>query len=174
MREFPFNEIKQGRHLTIRKLILTTFYGEIYHAKGINSIVDTVRHYLSSDDVDTIDGLGNRDGLKVKFFNADTAIIAGYIYSSGKKQQDTSGHYFTNDTSYYYLSFDCGKTLQLKTLAITKDAPEWINNIYINSKGECWMCFGQGSIWYSNDYGQSFQLLNTITYDELDNDESET
>ncbi|MBQ7489298.1 MAG: hypothetical protein IJT51_02120 [Bacteroidales bacterium] len=125
---------------------LATATGNLYYANGIDadwhsSATDT-RKNKEDDDL----WLNSPNFDRVSFFNADTAILTGYIAFD-----PTSYHY----KSGYYRTTDGGRTWKLLNLG--KDG--WMYAVEVDQYGHAWLGTGDKTILYSNDFGLHFKAL---------------
>ncbi len=121
---------------------LVSSVGDIYYTLNIDS-----NWYYGNYTIDSTDELGlNGPNLeRISFFNKDTAIITGYI-SSNKKVYRKNG---------YYLTKDGGKTWEL----LDYGGNSWIYSIYTNKQGYAWMGGLSKELYFSNDYGMSWNTF---------------
>lgn len=105
---------------------LSTATGNLYYANGIDadwhSIETDTRKNKEDDDL----WLNNPNFDRVSFFNADTAILTGYIAFD-----PTSYHY----KSGYYRTTDGGRTWKLLNLG--KDG--WMYAVEVDQYGHAWL-----------------------------------
>lgn len=123
---------------------LVTAIGERYYTVNIDSTWHREKPFSAGTDGYDFDS-PNLD--RVSFFNSDTAIITGYI--SYRRSDMRKGG--------YYLSFNGGRTW--KMLDFRGDS--WIYNAFVDSSGHAWMGGSSGHIFYSRDFGQSWDTLNS-------------
>lgn len=126
------------------KIWLVTAIGNIYYTDNI----DSNWHYgkpifESTDEL----GLDNPHLERISYFNKDTAIMTGYI-SVSKKEYNKSG---------YYLTMDAGKTWKLLDFC----GDSWIYNVFVDKQGNAWMGGSSGDIFFSKDFGQHWEKLNS-------------
>lgn len=81
----------------------------------------------------------------ISWFNKDTAILTGYIYS----QKDRSL------TDGYYLTRDGGKTWKQRSFG----GDAWIYCAQVDAHGRAWLCGLSKTIYYSDDFAQRWDPL---------------
>ena len=126
---------------------LCTYLGNIYHTEHI----DSNWHY---DYLDTLPTKEKYDYMswyhptldRISFFNADTAIMTGYMYSSRE---------FNSHKNGYYRTTDGGRTWNIRSF----DGDGWIYEAYVDSIGNAWLGTADKTIHYSADYGEHFKAL---------------
>jgi len=92
-------------------------------------------------------GVGDPNLSRISFFNKDTAIMTGYISFSPKDSQKNG----------YYLTKDGGKTWALLDFG----GDSWIYNTFFDKYGNVWMGGSSGDIYFSKDFGQHWETLNS-------------
>lgn len=130
--------IKELSVSTNNQLWLTSARGQMYHSPGTmnnwsyeKEVAPDARSFIKP----TLE--------RITFFNADTAIMTGYIQSNAE----------TRESSGYYLTCNGGKSWELKDFG--KD--EWIYDVFVDPTGKAWMGGSDGNILYSKDFGQSWK-----------------
>ena len=108
-------------------LFLTNCFGEVYYTSSIDSNWHTMKVAGGLDDLE-----------RISFFNADTAIITGYIQQSA-----------------YYITYDGGRTWKRGDLGQTG----WIYEVSTNGDRHAWLGTAQKTLLYSDDFGKSFKKL---------------
>jgi len=124
------------------RIWLTTYLGEIYYANSI----DSNWHYGQLNppkEEDDYLGLSYPDLDRISFFNADTAIMTGFINS---KEGSKNGYYRTTDG---------GHTWEL----LNYERQNWIYKACVNSNGKAWLGTANKTIYYSADFGEHFKAL---------------
>jgi len=126
------------------KIWLVDRDGNTYYTEHIDSLWHLGKswHVASSGINSESPGLD-----RISFFNKDTAIITGYI-ATNKENIVKDG---------YYLTMDGAKTWKL--LNFGGDC--WIYNTFVDKKGNAWMGGSSGEIFFSSNYGQHWQKLNS-------------
>ncbi len=128
------------------KIWLVTALGSLYYTTGIDSNWHKVEK--TSDKTEAITFSSGEPHLeRVSFFNKDTAVITGYISS-------TSGY---SPKDGYYMTQDGGKTWQLKSYG----GNDWIYDAYVSPTGKIWMGGSSGKIFYSQNFGFSWDTLHS-------------
>lgn len=84
---------------------------------------------------------------RVSFFNRDTFFISGYL------GEDLIGEE-TGTTNKIFLTKDGGKNWEMVTFA---KGGIWIYDVVTHSNGEAWMGGSSGDIYYSKDFGSSWE-----------------
>ncbi|MCZ2356127.1 MAG: hypothetical protein LC115_05470 [Bacteroidia bacterium] len=126
------------------KIWLVTAIGNIYYTDNIDSNWHYGKPIFESPDEL---GLGNPHLERISYFNKDTAIMTGYI-SVSKKEYKKNG---------YYLTKDAGKTWKLLDFG----GDSWIYNVFVDKQGNAWMGGSSGEIFFSKDFGQHWEKLNS-------------
>jgi len=127
------------------KIWLVTAIGNTYYTDNI----DSNWHYgkplfeKETDDYST----NNPHLERISFFNKDTAILTGYI-SANKKEYKKNGYYLTKDAGKTWKLFDFG-------------GDSWIYNTFVDKNGNVWMGGSSGDIYFSKDFGQHWEKLNS-------------
>lgn len=129
------------------QLWLCTYLGNIYHTENI----DSNWHY---DHLDTLPTKEKYDYMswyhptldRISFFNADTAIMTGYMYSTRE---------FSNPKNGYYRTTDGGRTWDIRSF----DGDGWIYEACVDDNGNAWLGTAGKTIHYSSDYGEHFKAL---------------
>jgi len=155
---FVFNAVGQNKHVKVELSLrgniqgvsvspneciwLTTALGKTYYADSINGEwhVDSPEP-KANDDLELVTSHLDR----ISFFNKDTAIMTGYIYSKEKSTR-TSGVYFTRNAGKSWTLLDYGGS-------------SWIYTAWVNTKGEAWLGGLQKELYYSNDFGQTWRTI---------------
>lgn len=130
------------------KIWLVTALSNIYYTNNIDSNWHFGNPVVESKDLFDIDlfELIERPNLnRISFFNKDTAIMTGYI-SANNEESKKNGYYFTKDA---------GKNWELKDFG----GDAWIYTVYTDKQGNAWMGGLSKTIYYSNDFGQSWKIL---------------
>ena len=126
---------------------LTTYMGNIYYTHNI----DSNWHYgrldssAEDDDKDYL-GLGKPNLNRISFFNADTAIMTGFMHFSDDWKSPYDGYYRTTDG---------GRTWELRSFG----GDGWIYEACVNSRGDAWLGTAGKTIHYSDDFGEHFKAL---------------
>lgn len=126
------------------KIWLVTAVGNIYYTDNIDSNWHYGKPIFESKDEY---GLGSPNLDRISFFNKDTAIMTGYI-SVSEKEYKKNG---------YYLTKDAGKTWKLLDFG----GDSWIYNAFVDKQGNAWMGGSSGEIFFSKDFGQHWEKLNS-------------
>ncbi|MEO1450081.1 MAG: hypothetical protein AAFV07_11170, partial [Bacteroidota bacterium] len=126
---------------------LTTATGEVHFAEHIDSTWHTAApiFLLDSNDYWRTPRLD-----RVSFFNSDTAIITGYI----SHDKSTQNGFFRTE--------DGGKSWELRKF----NGEGRIYEVCTVEGGLAWMGGSSGAIYFTDDYGSSWQRLNS-PFDEL-------
>jgi hypothetical protein len=82
----------------------------------------------------------------INFFNKDTAILTGYITFHDSKSK--SGVYITTNAGKSWSNFSFG-------------GDSWIYDVYSDSCGKAWMGGSSGCIYYSENFGTTWTMLNS-------------
>lgn len=127
------------------KLWLVTAIGNTYYTDNIDSNWHYGKPLFEKDT--NVFSLHNPFLERISFFNKDTAIMTGYI-SGSKEKYEKNG---------YYLTKDAGKTWELLDFG----GDSWIYNVFINKRGNAWMGGSSGEIYFSKDFGQHWEKLNS-------------
>jgi len=117
--------------------------GKIYHSTGFDSkwtILDSI--YTDTS------GIGVPILEKASFFNSDTAIVTGYIDSEGGGESPHCG---------LYLTFDSGRTWKV----VNYGGVDRIYDAFVDKHGHAWIGGTSGEIYYSKDFGQHWEKLNS-------------
>lgn len=126
------------------KIWLVTAIGNIYYTNDI----DSNWHYGQSIFQSTNEfGLDRPHLERISFFNKDTAIMTGYI-SVNKDDNSKNGLYFTKDGGNSWTLLDYG-------------GDSWIYDSFIDKNGNAWIGGSSGYIYYSKDFGQHWEKLNS-------------
>lgn len=113
-------------------LFLSNCFGEVYYTSNI----DSNWHMMK-----VAGGLDNLE--RISFFNADTAILTGYIQS---EKHEKSG---------YFLTYDGGRTWEKADLG--EDG--WFYEVSIDNDGHAWLGTSKKTLLYSDDFGKSFKKM---------------
>ena len=113
-------------------LFLTNSFGEVYYTSNIDSIWHTMKVTRGNDFLD-----------RISFFNADTAILTGYIQSNN------------HEKSGYYITYDGGRTWKIGDLG--QDG--WFYAVSTDDDGHAWLGTAKKTLLYSEDFGGSFKKL---------------
>ena len=126
---------------------LTTYMGGIYYTNSIDSNWHYGRLDPSAEDGEE-DYLGlNKPNLnRISFFNADTAIMTGFMHFSDDWKSPYDGYYRTTDG---------GRTWALRSFG----GDGWIYEACVNSRGDAWIGTDGKTIHYSDDFGEHFKAL---------------
>ena len=126
---------------------LTTYMGGIYYTNSIDSNWHHGRLDPSAEDGEE-DYLGlNKPNLnRISFFNADTAIMTGFMHFSDDWKSPYDGYYRTTDG---------GRTWELRSFG----GDGWIYEACVNSRGDAWIGTDGKTIHYSDDFGEHFKAL---------------
>lgn len=129
------------------RIWLTTYLGGIYYTNSI----DSNWHYgrldpsAKDDEEDYLD-LNKPTLDRISFFNADTAIMTGFMHFSDDWKSPYDGYYRTTDG---------GRTWELRSFG----GDGWIYEACVNSRGDAWLGTKGMAILYSSDFGEHFQKL---------------
>ena len=126
------------------KIWLTTAMGNTYYTDNIDS---NWHHGELMSEPDSRYSYSNPSLGRISFFNKDTAIMTGYI-SVNKEESKKNG---------YYLTKDAGSTWQLLDFG----GNSWIYNVFVDKQGNAWMGGSSGEIYFSSDFGQHWEKLNS-------------
>ncbi len=126
------------------KIWLVTAIGNTYYTDNIDSNWHYGKPIFESTDEF---GFDNPNLDRISFFNKDTAIMTGYI-SVSKKEYKKNG---------YYLTKNAGKTWELLDFG----GDTWIYNVFVDKQGSAWMGGSSGEIFFSKDFGQHWEKLNS-------------
>jgi len=127
------------------RIWLTTLLGNLYCTAHPDSNWHKWNIPEESKKEDDYLGLYNSDLDRITFFNKDTAILSGYIYSdAGKTKKDG-----------YFRTTDGGRHWELRNYGTDC----WIYTAFALRDGQAWMGTEGKTIFYSNDYGLNFQKL---------------
>ena len=113
-------------------LFLSNCFGEVYYTSNI----DSNWHMM-----EVAGGLANLE--RISFFNADTAILTGYIQS---EKHEKSG---------YFLTYDGGRTWKKGDLGESG----WFYEVSIDDDGHAWLGTSKKTLLYSDDFGKSFKKI---------------
>lgn len=139
------------------KIWLVTMMGHTYYTDNI----DSNWHY----------GRANMSMLeRISFFNKDTAIMTGFIlvdiyenknngYSWTKRMtDDISTEIIERKHNGYYLTKNGGKNWELLSFG---GEGERIYDVFIGEQGNAWMGGTDENIYFSKDFGQHWEKLNS-------------
>ena len=126
---------------------LTTYMGGIYYTNSI----DSNWHYgrldpSAEDDEEDYLSLKKPNLNRISFFNADTAIMTGFMHFSDDWKSPYDGYYRTTDG---------GRTWELRSFG----GDGWIYEACVNSRGDAWIGTAGKTIHYSDDFGEHFKAL---------------
>lgn len=126
---------------------LTTYMGGIYYTNSIDSNWHYGRLDPSAEDgeEDYLD-LNKPNLNRISFFNADTAIMTGFMQFSDDWKSPYDGYYRTTDG---------GRTWELRSFG----GDGWIYEACVNSRGDAWIGTDGKTIHYSDDFGEHFKAL---------------
>ena len=126
---------------------LTTYMGGIYYTNSIDSNWHYGRLGPSAEDgeEDYLD-LNKPNLNRISFFNADTAIMTGFMQFSDDWKSPYDGYYRTTDG---------GRTWELRSFG----GDGWIYEACVNSRGDAWIGTDGKTIHYSDDFGEHFKAL---------------
>ncbi|MFA7327047.1 MAG: hypothetical protein WC121_10315 [Candidatus Kapaibacterium sp.] len=122
------------------KIWLTTGDGNIYYTENIYS------NWHYGDKLFESEGKykGNDPHFdRITFFNNDTAIISGYI-SANAENYPMNGYYFSENS---------GIDWELKKYV----GKSWVYTTYFDSSGNGWMGCSDKELYYSSDYGATWE-----------------
>ncbi len=123
---------------------LTSTTGQVYFTNNIDSNWHHAKTLIGSD---ASFSFNNSILNRITFFNNDKAIITGYISTD-----DNSG-----EKGGYYITSDGGKIWEIRDYG----GDSWIYDVYSMQDGRVWMGGSSGAIFYSQDYGLSWSILNS-------------
>ena len=126
---------------------LTTYMGGIYYTNSI----DSNWHYgrldpSAEDDEEDYLSLKKPNLNRISFFNADTAIMTGFMHFSDDWKSPYDGYYRTTDG---------GRTWELRSFG----GEGRIYEACVNSRGDAWIGTAGKTIHYSDDFGEHFKAL---------------
>ena len=129
------------------RIWLTTYMGGIYYTNSI----DSNWHYgrldpSAEDDEEDYLSLKKPNLNRISFFNADTAIMTGFMHFSDDWKSPYDGYYRTTDG---------GRTWELRSFG----GDGWIYEACVNSRGDAWIGTAGKKIHYSDDFGEHFKAL---------------
>lgn len=101
----------------------------------------------SSVDTGKIDYFNNQTLRFFNFFNDSIGLLTGYIDGSGIKDHKI--------IDGYYLTFDAGKTWELKKLPVQG----WVYSVQTLPDGQVWLSGAFGNVLYSNDFANTWTKL---------------
>ncbi|RZL44410.1 MAG: hypothetical protein EOP00_19990 [Pedobacter sp.] len=124
------------------KIWLVNAMGNAYYTESIHSNWHHKKPFFKSkDDFD------NPHFDRISFFNKDTAILTGYI-SVSQSEYKKNGFYSTQDGGQTWKLLDYG-------------GDSWIYDVFVDKRGYAWMGGSSGDIYFSKDYGQNWEKLNS-------------
>ncbi len=126
------------------KIWLVTAIGNIYYTNNIDSNWHYAKPIFKSTDKLDIE---NPHLDRISYFNKDTAIMTGYISASTKEYKKNG----------YFLTKDAGNTWKLLDFG----GDSWIYNVIVDKQGNAWMGGSSGEIFFSKDFGQHWEKLNS-------------
>ena len=126
---------------------LTTYMGGIYYTNSI----DSNWHYgrldpSAEDDKEDYLSLKKPNLNRISFFNADTAIMTGFMHFFDDWKSPYDGYYRTTDG---------GRTWELRSFG----GEGRIYEACVNSRGDAWIGTAGKKIHYSDDFGEHFKAL---------------
>ena len=126
---------------------LTTYMGGIYFTNSI----DSNWHYgrldpSAEDDKEDYLSLKKPNLNRISFFNADTAIMTGFMHFFDDWKSPYDGYYRTTDG---------GRTWELRSFG----GEGRIYEACVNSRGDAWIGTAGKKIHYSDDFGEHFKAL---------------
>lgn len=126
---------------------LTTYMGGIYYTNSIDSNWHYGRLDPSAEDgEEDYFGLNKPNLNRISFFNADTAIMTGFMNFSDDWKSPYDGYYRTTDG---------GRTWELRSFG----GDGWIYEACVISRGDAWIGTDGKTIHYSDDFGEHFKAL---------------
>lgn len=129
------------------RIWLTTYMGGIYYTNSI----DSNWHYgrldpSAEDDEEDYLSLKKPNLNRISFFNADTAIMTGFMHFSDDWKSPYDGYYRTTDG---------GRTWELRSFG----GDGWIYEACVNNRGDAWIGTAGKKIHYSDDFGEHFKAM---------------
>ena len=129
------------------RIWLTTYMGGIYYTNSI----DSNWHYgrldpSAEDDKEDYLSLKKPNLNRISFFNADTAIMTGFMHFFDDWKSPYDGYYRTTDG---------GRTWELRSFG----GEGRIYEACVNSRGDAWIGTAGKKIHYSDDFGEHFKAL---------------
>lgn len=122
-------------------------HGGIYYTNSIDSNWHYGRLDPSAEDgEEDYFGLNKPNLNRISFFNADTAIMTGFMNFSDDWKSPYDGYYRTTDG---------GRTWELRSFG----GDGWIYEACVNSRGDAWIGTDGKTIHYSDDFGEHFKAL---------------
>lgn len=118
---------------------LVTARGEAYYTDHINSTWHKCSNFSDNGTK------GGRQLERISFFNKVAAIMTGYIDGENDKK---NGLYVTTDQGQHWKLVNFG-------------GDDWIYDAYTDEDGNAWIGGSSGDIYFSGDFGQHWQKLNS-------------